>query len=75
MDRELLEAIRQVFREEVKVIQEPLLTAEELAQAMKVPVSWVYEKCRRREIPTHYIGRYVRFKLSEVLNSQRKEGQ
>jgi excisionase family DNA binding protein len=73
MDKELLEAIRQVFKEEVKVISEPLLTPEELALAMKVPRSWVYEQSRQGRIPTIRVGRYVRFKLNDVLKSQRKE--
>ena len=50
----------------------PLLTPDELAAELKVPVSWVYEQSRQGKIPTHRIGRYIRFDLSEVLASQRK---
>ena len=50
----------------------PLLTPDELAAELKVPVSWVYEQSRQDKIPTHRIGRYIRFDLSEVLASQRK---
>lgn len=40
----------------------PLLTPDELAAELKVPVSWVYEQSRQGKIPTHRIGRYVRFR-------------
>lgn len=49
-----------------------LLAPEELAEQLKVPVSWVYEQSRQGKIPTHRIGRYIRFDLQEVLASQRK---
>jgi len=48
----------------------PLLTPEELAQQLKVPLSWVYESSRQRKIPTHRMGRYIRFSLVEVIASQ-----
>jgi hypothetical protein len=38
-----------------------------------VPVSWVYEQSRRGRVPTIRLGRYVRFRVSDVLKSQRKE--
>ena len=48
-----------------------LLTANELADHLKVPLSWVYEQSRQGKIPTQRIGRYIRFDLKEVLASQR----
>jgi excisionase family DNA binding protein len=50
-----------------------LFTAEELAERMKLPVSWVYEQSRQGNIPTHRIGRYLRFSLAEVLESQKNK--
>jgi len=50
-----------------------LLTTEELAAKLKVPRSWVYEQSRQHKIPTHHIGRYIRFDLAEVLESQKKK--
>jgi len=50
-----------------------LLTPEGLADRLQVPVSWVYEQSRQGNIPTHKLGRYIRFYLSEVLASQKKE--
>lgn len=50
---------------------EPLLTTEELAEALKVPVTWVYTQSRQRgpgSIPCFRLGRYNRFRLSEVLD-------
>ena len=50
--------------------EEGLLTPEELAEKLKVPVSWVYEQSRQGKIPTHRIGRYIRFSFAEVIASQ-----
>jgi excisionase family DNA binding protein len=74
MDKELLDAFRAIIREEIKANDERLLDPDELAERLKVPVSWVYEQSRLGKIPTIRIGRYVRFRLDEVLKSQRKEG-
>lgn len=74
------EEIRRIVKEEIvrlnadKVPSE-LLTPEELAGRLKLPVSWVYEQSRQRKIPTQRIGRYLRFDLAEVLESQKKNGQ
>jgi excisionase family DNA binding protein len=70
----LLDAIRQAVREELSAmaICQPtaeLLTPEQLAERLQVPVSWVYEQSRQGKIPTHRIGRYVRFRLQEVIDS------
>lgn len=48
-----------------------LLTPDELADRLKVPVTWVYEQSRKGIIPTHKIGRYIRFDLQEVIDSQK----
>ena len=50
-----------------------LLTPDELADRLKVPLSWVYEQSRQGNIPTHRLGRYIRFDLSEVIESQKKK--
>jgi excisionase family DNA binding protein len=46
-----------------------LLNVQEVAAVLKVPVSWVYERTRRRGIgrlPHLKVGKYVRFRLAEV---------
>ena len=48
---------------------EALLTVHEVAEFLKVPVSWVYERTRRRgseQLPHLKIGKYLRFRLHEV---------
>ena len=73
-----LEAIRQAVREELQAANQnghgesKLLTPEELADRLQVPRSWVYEQSRQGNIPTHRLGRYIRFNLHEVLASQKK---
>jgi excisionase family DNA binding protein len=78
----LLDQIRAVVREEIKAANGnghghggELFTPEELAERMKLPVSWVYEQSRQGNIPTHRIGRYIRFNLAEVLESQKKKNE
>src|SRR5215510_4766149 len=71
-----LDAIRQAVREEISAAgnghkENGLLTPEELAGKLKIPISWVYEQSRQNKIPVHRIGRYIRFNLVEVLESQK----
>jgi excisionase family DNA binding protein len=50
---------------------ETLLTAPEVAKLLRVPVSWVYERTRRRGIdrlPHLKLGKYLRFSESEIAN-------
>lgn len=44
-----------------------LLTVDELADALKVPKSWIYDKTRKDEIPRIKVGKYLRFRLIEVI--------
>jgi excisionase family DNA binding protein len=44
-----------------------LLTVEELAEALHVPRSWIYDRTRKKTIPHVKVGRYPRFDLNEVL--------
>jgi excisionase family DNA binding protein len=73
----LLDAIRQAVKEAIREANgnghtAELLTPEDLADRLKVPLSWVYEQSRQGNIPTHRIGRYIRFDLHEVITSQKK---
>jgi excisionase family DNA binding protein len=68
--------IRKIVREEIEHAlnsNHELLMPEELADRLKVPVSWVYEQSRLGNIPTHRLGRYIRFDLNEVLESQKQK--
>jgi len=47
-----------------------LLTIEEVAEILHVPISWVYGKTRRRtidRIPGFRLGKYWRFRETDVL--------
>ena len=47
-----------------------ILTSEEVAKLFKVSLCWIHMKCRRRcpnPLPAHRIGKYLRFRRSEVL--------
>ncbi len=46
-----------------------LMTVSEIAAILKVPVSWVYERTRRRgieQLPHVRLGKYLRFSLPEI---------
>jgi excisionase family DNA binding protein len=47
-----------------------LLTVQETAKLLKVPVSWVYGHTRKRSIdplPGYRLGKYWRFRADEVM--------
>src|SRR5271167_4334155 len=57
---------------------ERLLTVREVAELMRVPVSWVYDRTRRRgaeQLPHIKLGKYLRFEealVQEFIQRQRR---
>jgi len=58
-----------------------LLTVEEVASMLNVPVSWVYGRMRKtalERMPAYRVGKYWRFKAEEVMawlrDSKRQPG-
>ncbi len=48
---------------------ESLLTVKEVAEFLRVPASWVYERTRRRgkdRLPHVKVGKYLRFRQSDL---------
>jgi excisionase family DNA binding protein len=43
-----------------------LLTAEEVAELLRVPLSWVYRAAREGSLPSVRCGRYRRFDAEDV---------
>jgi excisionase family DNA binding protein len=60
---------------------ESLLSVEDVAELLKVPVSWVYERTRKRgleRIPGFRLGKYWRFRAEDIfawLERQRSGGR
>lgn len=55
----------------VTVHQNALLTVQEVAQILKVPVSWVYEHTRagcRDPLPYVKVGKYLRFLAADITS-------
>jgi excisionase family DNA binding protein len=51
--------------------EHPLLTVEEVAELLRVPPSWVYERTRSRaanRIPGFRLGKYWRFREADVFD-------
>lgn len=56
---------------EVSLNTEALLTVHDVADILKVPVSWVYEHTRpecRNPLPHIKLGKYLRFLAADVLD-------
>ena len=45
---------------------EPFVKIEEAAKFLGVKVSWIYEQVRLDRMPSHKVGHFRRFKLSEL---------
>lgn len=43
-----------------------LLTAQEVAQLLSVPATWVYAQTRTGRIPTVRLGRYYRYRPAAI---------
>lgn len=71
--------LRQVIREEIQAASNgngyELLTAEQLAKMLRVNKATVYEWVKTKTIPYYQAGRFVRFNLQEVLESQKKKNE
>jgi excisionase family DNA binding protein len=53
----------------MNALADELMTVSEIAEFLKVPVSWVYERTRRRGsecLPHVKLGKYLRFDPVEV---------
>lgn len=73
-----LEAVRQAVREEIRASNgnghsSKMLTAEELAAKLQVNKATVYQWVKANSVPYYQAGRFIRFDLQEVLESQRKK--
>lgn len=52
-------------------VQEELLTVQDVAALLRVPVSWVYEHVRPdcgHPLPHLKVGKYLRFLQTDILN-------
>ena len=55
-----------------------LVGVNELAEALSVPISWVYSRTRIKgdgQIPTIRCGKYVRFDIDEVMDWLQDKGE
>ena len=45
----------------------PVMTAEEVADLLRVRADWVYEMARRGVLPSYKLGKFRRFGRADVL--------
>ncbi len=43
-----------------------LYTVQEAADTLQLPKSWIYERTRKKAIPFHRLGKYVRFTTDDL---------
>ena len=51
-------------------VEDELMTVSEIAAILNVPVSWVYERTRRRgaeRLPHLKLGKYLRFSVADIM--------
>ena len=53
---------------------EELLTAKQVADVWNVPETWVRDQARAGKLPSFQLGRYVRFKRSDLERSLCRNG-
>jgi len=56
---------------------EKLLTPQDLADWLQVPLSWIYDRTRKsgpERLPFYKIGRYLRFSIPEIEDYLRIKG-
>lgn len=61
-------------------MQEPhegLIGIEEAARFLSVKVSWLYEQVRLQRVPSYRVGKFRRFRVSELESwlLERRDGQ
>jgi excisionase family DNA binding protein len=50
-------------------------TAQQMAEQLQVPESWIRDQARRGKVPSVRLGHYVRFQPAEVLAALRAQGK
>lgn len=53
------------------LIENMMMTVDQVAEKLQVPVSWVYDRTRKRKasknpIPAHSVGKHLRFYEHEI---------
>ena len=52
-----------------------LVSINEMAKKLDVPVSWLYSRTRTNDIPHYKVGKYVRFDESEIWAWLKKQNE
>jgi excisionase family DNA binding protein len=68
-DDALNASIRHAATGEERRDEYQLLTVQEVAELLQVPVSWVYERVRKRSLgrlPAYRLGKYWRFREADI---------
>ena len=52
-----------------------LISINEMAKKLSVPLSWLYHRTRTNQIPHYKLGKYVRFDESEIEEWLKKQNK
>lgn len=74
ISREVIKAMRPFVQQLVQLQDNDLFTVQSLSKYLEVSPQWVYERIQLKEIPYIKIGKFPRFRKSEIrtwLDSQK----
>lgn len=63
---EIVKNIKPILESSRPTISEDFYSPEELAQILKVKISWLYQKVHHGNIPCYRLEGHLRFKKSEI---------
>ena len=64
--KQVVEQLKPLIKQNSNGNDNQLMTADEIADYLKVKTSWVYEKIHTREIPFKKVGRFPRFLRKDI---------
>ena len=61
-----------ILNQNTKIEEQVLLTQQEVAERLKVPMTWIYRQVSMGRLRCHKVGKYSRFYWSEILEDLEK---
>ena len=66
MDEQLSAVLTPGSIEADNPLSDQLYTVAQVANVLRLPTTWIYERTRKNAIPHHKFGKYIRFTTSDL---------
>jgi excisionase family DNA binding protein len=66
MDEQLSAVLTPGSIEADNPLSDQLYTVAQVANVLRLPTTWIYERTRKNAIPYHKFGKYIRFTTSDL---------